>query len=123
MTVPETPVCVGLDTGAGASFSGLTGLHSPVLRVVSGRVGSVCKELRGRPSVALVDKHLRPTRKHERKGATRIVCSDRRLVPRPIGSYRDQLAHFARMIASRRRSGVVQASRLIVPVVSRTTSC
>ena len=80
----------------------------------SGLVGSVREEFRSRSGIALVDQHLRPSRKHERKGAARIVGSDRcldpcrseqtlndlRLVPRPIGSYGDQLAQLlAEMIA------------------------
>jgi hypothetical protein len=47
----------------------------------SGLVGSVREEFRSRSSIALVDQHLRPSRKHERKGAARIVGSDRCLDP------------------------------------------
>ena len=73
-------------------------------------VGSVREEFRSRSGIALVDQDLRPSRKHERKGAARIVGSDRcldpcrseqtlndlRLVPRPIGADCDQPAHFRR---------------------------
>ena len=74
----------------------------------SGLVGSAREEFRSRSGIARVDQNLRPSRKHERKGAARIVGSDRcldpcrseqtlndlRLVPRPIGADRDQPAHF-----------------------------
>jgi hypothetical protein len=75
--------------------------------VRSGLVGSVGEEFRSRSGIALVDEHLRPSRKHERKGAASIIGSDRcvdpcrseqtlndlRLVPRPKGAYRDLPAH------------------------------
>ena len=85
----------------------------------SGLVGSVREEFRSRSGIALVDQDLRPSRKHERKGAAGIVGSDRcldpcrseqtlndlRLVPRPIGADRDQSAHFRRDNRSLRGRG------------------
>jgi hypothetical protein len=55
----------------------LRAANTPTKQAWSGLVGFASEEFRSRSGIGLVDQHLRPSRKHERIGAARIVSSDR----------------------------------------------